>query len=324
MNPEGQPVSLPAQIAARRWHLPRSIDPLHRSTPPVDETSRPGILTRRDDDLRRAVPRSAARPIRNDPREGQLMYKVRIRRRRRSGRPLPDLRAPRAAGFDPQAPRLLQRYLVPVRGRRDLKIAGSFALVAHFLLFFVVIPHAEVTPIRIEEVRVVTVLTPLPLAAPSPPERPRARSKTRISIPDPTPRDPEPIYYTHWDTIESGEAEAEFPVGLPDAPPGPPGARGNAVHAGESGLLLPQLLQKVVPDYPASATRAGIQGRVHIEAVITVEGTVVEPKLLRGLRDDELNRRALAAVLQWTFEPGVRDGRPVSVIATFTIDFSIH
>ena len=37
-----------------------------------------------------------------------------------------------------------------------------------------------------------------------------------------------------------------------------------------------------------------------------------------GLRDDELNRRALAAVLQWTFKPGVKDGRPVSVIAMST------
>ena len=39
------------------------------------------------------------------------MHKARIRRRRRSARPLPDLQAPRATGFDPQAPRLLERVV---------------------------------------------------------------------------------------------------------------------------------------------------------------------------------------------------------------------
>ena len=53
-------------------------------------------------------------------------------------------------------------------------------------------------------------------------------------------------------------------------------------------------------------------------------GTVIEPKLIRGLPDDELNERALASILQWQFKPGIRDGEPVPVIALFTVTFRIH
>lgn len=252
------------------------------------------------------------------------MHKARIRRPRRSHRPLPADESPRAAA-SPEGSHALTTYLAATGSRRDLKVAAFGALAAHFLLFFIVLPSAQVEPLRIEERNSATVLQRWqPPAPPSRPARPRAVSKNRVPVPDPTPRDPEPIFDKAYETVETGDAVAEFSVGLPDAPPGPASARGDAVPMGAGGLLSPQLLEKVVPDYTSGATRAGIQGRVWIEAVITEEGTVVEPQLVRGLPDDELNRRALDAVVQWRFKPGERDGRPVKVIATFTIDFNIH
>ena len=57
---------------------------------------------------------------------------------------------------------------------------------------------------------------------------------------------------------------------------------------------------------------------------MTEDGQVVEPKLIRGLPDEELNQRALDAIVRWTFKPGIKDGRPVPVIALFTVTFRIH
>lgn len=92
----------------------------------------------------------------------------------------------------------------------------------------------------------------------------------------------------------------------------------------EEGVTAPKLIRTVLPEYTPEATRAGIQGEVYIEAVVTAEGKVVEPKLVRGLEDEELNRRALESIVEWQFEPGLKDGEPVPVIALFTVTFRIH
>jgi protein TonB len=250
------------------------------------------------------------------------MHKARIRRSRR--RPA-TLETPREERSLPERSGSLPRYFDGETSRRDLKVAALCALGLHFALFFVVLPSAEVTPIRVDERRSATVLQRWEPPASSPrPERPRNAKKTPVPIPDPTPRDPEPIFDATTDTVGLGEADAEFSVGLPGAPPGKTGARARAVGAGSAGLLAPQLLQKVVPEYSPSATRSGIQGRVYIEAVITETGAVIEPELISGLPDDDLNQRALAAVQRWKFKPGMKEGQPVMVVATFVIDFNIH
>tara|TARA_B100000470_G_C19574936_1_gene295174 strand:- start:282 stop:566 length:285 start_codon:yes stop_codon:yes gene_type:complete len=93
---------------------------------------------------------------------------------------------------------------------------------------------------------------------------------------------------------------------------------------GSGGLIAPIKMTEVLPEYTPAATRAGIQGDVYIEAVVTIDGSVTEPKLIRGLPDDELNKRALEAVAKWTFRPGYKDGQPVPVIALFTVTYRIH
>ena len=84
------------------------------------------------------------------------MYKARIRRPRRSRRPLPCPEAPtaEASPVERQACEVvdpLRRYLGAGGDYRGLKVSAFFALAAHFLLFFVVIPRAEVVPARLDE-----------------------------------------------------------------------------------------------------------------------------------------------------------------------------
>ena len=252
------------------------------------------------------------------------MTKAKIRRRKRSNRPLPDPDAPRADSYDALAPKLMREYLEKGVDPTDLKKAGVGALIFHFILFFIVFPTAQVEPIPLRDQMATTIVKRY--KPPAPPSRPKKQVKKKtnpVPIPDPTPDDPEPIIDEDSE-VEFGDPDAEFDVGLPNAPPGPGGARAGAVAMGSGGLIAPIQIDKVLPEYTPSATRAGIQGDVYIEAVVTVDGTVEDPKLIRGLPDDELNQRALEAVTKWTFRPGIKDGQPVPVIALFTVTYRIH
>lgn len=99
--------------------------------------------------------------------------------------------------------------------------------------------------------------------------------------------------------------------------------RRNAAQMGAEGLVAPVMIEKTLPEYTDEAKQAGVQGDVYIEAVVTKDGAVAEPKLVRGLADDELNRRALAAIATWKFKPGTKGEEPVDVIALFTVTFRI-
>lgn len=252
------------------------------------------------------------------------MQKASIRRKKRLSKPLPDPNSPRAPQFDSLAPELMQEYLEDQEDKKDLKIAGVWALVFHFILFFIVIPQARVEPIPLTDQMATTIVKRYqPPAPPSRPKKTKKKTKNPIPIPDPTPDDPEPIFDEESD-IDFGDPEAEFSVGLPNAPPGPAGARAGAVAMGSGGLIAPVQLSTVLPEYTPTATRNGIQGDVYIEAVVLTDGSVAEPKLIRGLPDDDLNQRALDAIMKWTFKPGMKDGEPVPVIALFTVTFRIH
>ena len=104
----------------------------------------------------------------------------------------------------------------------------------------------------------------------------------------------------------------------------PPAQRGQAYRMGEEGVVPPVLIKQVLPEMTPGATRAGTEGSVYISAIVTVDGEVVEPELVRGLPSDELNRRALEAVSKWKFKPGTKDGAPVPVVALFTVTFRVH
>jgi D-alanyl-D-alanine endopeptidase (penicillin-binding protein 7) len=73
-------------------------------------------------------------------------------------------------------------------------------------------------------------------------------------------------------------------------------------------------VQKVQPTYPAEAKKAGIEGNVVLDVLITAAGDVTDVKAVKG--PEELRESAAAAVRQWKYEPGPADTR-----ATLTIRY---
>ena len=88
-------------------------------------------------------------------------------------------------------------------------------------------------------------------------------------------------------------------------------------------VTRPVLVHEVKPKYTKVAQRGKIQGTVIIHAVIEPNGTARDFQVVRSL-DPGLDRKAIEAVSKWRFQPSVRDGNPVAVVATFEVNFKLR
>jgi protein TonB len=86
-------------------------------------------------------------------------------------------------------------------------------------------------------------------------------------------------------------------------------------------VRAPRKIKNVDPVYPAIAQSARVQGVVIIEAVIDPGGNVTDAKILRSI--PLLDAAALDAVRQWKFTPTTLEGKPVPVIMTVTVSFTL-
>ncbi len=81
-------------------------------------------------------------------------------------------------------------------------------------------------------------------------------------------------------------------------------------------LVRPKHKTRVKPVYTMQARQAEIEGVVKVEVTVDESGRVLQARVLNGLGYG-LDESALAAVKQWTFQPGSRCGRPL--VATIVI-----
>jgi protein TonB len=108
----------------------------------------------------------------------------------------------------------------------------------------------------------------------------------------------------------------------PISPPPPPPARRHAPVPIVSNLQESKLIKKVVPEYPAVAKRARVEGVVQLQVIVNEEGDVSDVKVLEGhpLLIDE----AVRAVKQWKYSPTLLNGEPVPVVSTVTVIFRLR
>ena len=107
-------------------------------------------------------------------------------------------------------------------------------------------------------------------------------------------------------------------------------ARGQA-HISRDSARFVQLQQEpreIVPlesliQYPESARRRGIEGRVVVEALIDTEGTVTKVVVLKS-DDPSLKQEAIRAMKSKKFSPAMQNGTPVKIWITRTIHFRLN
>lgn len=100
----------------------------------------------------------------------------------------------------------------------------------------------------------------------------------------------------------------------------PPAAGSQPVRVG-GNIKTPAKVVHVDPVIPARAVQARISGMVIVEAVIGVDGSITDVKVLRSI--PLLDEAAVEAVRQWKFTPTTLNGVPVPVVMTLTVNFPL-
>jgi TonB family protein len=99
-------------------------------------------------------------------------------------------------------------------------------------------------------------------------------------------------------------------------------AAATAAHAQEV-TRKPVLLQAVAPEYPAAALAAGKQADVPVRIHIDETGLVTAVDVVTPVGDG-FDEAAVAAAMQYIFEPAEIDGNPAAITVETTIHFVIE
>ena|SRR5258708_6089620 len=90
----------------------------------------------------------------------------------------------------------------------------------------------------------------------------------------------------------------------------------------DAGVTAPKVATKVDPEYTDAARQEKIAGTTALLVVIDPEGRAQDIQVTRSL-DPGLDQKAIDAVRQWTFVPGLKDGKAVRVFANIEINFRL-
>ncbi len=97
---------------------------------------------------------------------------------------------------------------------------------------------------------------------------------------------------------------------------------GSVFRVGECGGSAPSIVFKVDPEYSQEARQAKLQGTVLLNLVVQRDGTVGNVQVVQSLGQG-LDEKAIEAVRQWRFNPGMRNGQPVDVAAIIEVTFRL-
>ncbi|MCK5116848.1 MAG: TonB family protein [Candidatus Aegiribacteria sp.] len=89
--------------------------------------------------------------------------------------------------------------------------------------------------------------------------------------------------------------------------------------------VLPVCTYRPVPEYPAMASQAGVEGRVILQVFISPEGVPVEAVIAASSGLGSMDDAALTSVMESSWSPAKRaDGVPVGVWTSVVYDFVLN
>ena len=87
------------------------------------------------------------------------------------------------------------------------------------------------------------------------------------------------------------------------------------------GVSEPKILESVPPRFPPEARGPGAGGSVDVEAVIRQDGSIEIQRIISS-ESSAFSEAAVAAIEQWRFSPGMRNGEPVDVVLDIVVTFN--
>ncbi len=101
------------------------------------------------------------------------------------------------------------------------------------------------------------------------------------------------------------------------------GGIGGGVFRVGGGVSAPRALNTPDPDYSEEARKAKYQGTVVLWLIVDSSGHPRDVKVARSLGMG-LDQKAIEAVRKWTFEPAMKDGKPVAVQINVEVNFRLY
>ncbi len=82
-------------------------------------------------------------------------------------------------------------------------------------------------------------------------------------------------------------------------------------------------LNNPAPEYPRLSKRAGEEGRVVMQVLVSERGVASRVELAKSSGYDRLDQAAINAVKQWQFEPARRQGKAIPAVVMVPLSFSL-
>lgn len=103
-----------------------------------------------------------------------------------------------------------------------------------------------------------------------------------------------------------------------------PSSQGAVIDVGP-GVAPPQAIFTPDPDYPLSVRKGKhkIQGICVLGLTVDEHGSVRDVHVTRSL-DKRLDQTAIDALKQWKFKPATKDGKPVAVRTSASVEFRLY
>jgi TonB family protein len=89
------------------------------------------------------------------------------------------------------------------------------------------------------------------------------------------------------------------------------------------GIVLPRVLSKPPPYYTRIARQARVEGKLLLEVIVDIEGSVTVQNIINPLGMG-LEESALETLSEWKFEPASLNGKPVACPARIEIHFRLY
>jgi TonB family protein len=98
---------------------------------------------------------------------------------------------------------------------------------------------------------------------------------------------------------------------------------GGDLYRPGNGVSAPRAIYDPDPEYSDEARKARYQGIVVLSLVVDPAGRARDIRVARSLGMG-LDEKAIAAVEQWRFAPGMKDGHPVPVLVNIEVNFRLY
>lgn len=109
----------------------------------------------------------------------------------------------------------------------------------------------------------------------------------------------------------------------PGVGPGWGGGIGGGAYRIGGGVSAPRIIYAPEPDFSEEARKAKYQGTVVLWLVVGADGRPHDVRVQSSLGMG-LDEKAIEAIRQWKFEPGRKDGVPVSVQVNVEVNFRLY